>query len=66
MSPVNASLLATIQLTPGLGEVKAKCLLSKFSTLKAIAGASEQDLTACVGKSSALAIGSFLMKQSPS
>ncbi|XP_064640536.1 Fanconi anemia core complex-associated protein 24-like isoform X2 [Lineus longissimus] len=59
---IDSSLLATVQLIPGLGAVKAKLLLGKFKSLKEIVAASEKDLSECVGKSTAVSVRSFLLK----
>ena len=39
---IDASVLATVQLIPGVGPVKAKILLQKFGSIKGICKASEE------------------------
>ncbi|XP_063951008.1 Fanconi anemia core complex-associated protein 24-like [Lytechinus pictus] len=57
---LDSSLLATVQLIPKLGSVKARALLHKFGSIKNIAQASQQDLAAIVGVSHAKHIRNFL------
>lgn len=63
---VDASLLATMQLVPKLGSVKAKALLRRFGSLKKICQASHEELSSVVGVAHAKYIQNFLsLKISP-
>ncbi|KAJ8317851.1 hypothetical protein KUTeg_002942 [Tegillarca granosa] len=58
------ALLNTVQCIPKLGDIKAKLLLEKFSSLNGIHKASKDELAAVVGKASAQHIKNFLGQMS--
>ncbi|XP_052789029.1 Fanconi anemia core complex-associated protein 24-like [Mya arenaria] len=53
-------LLSTVQSIPKLGAVKARKLLERFKSLKAIQAATVEELTSVVGKASAENVRTFL------
>ncbi|XP_065295680.1 Fanconi anemia core complex-associated protein 24-like [Dermacentor albipictus] len=59
LPPLTSALAACLLRVPGLGEVKAKALLQKYHSLRAIASCSTEDLTKAVGPASAASIHKF-------
>ncbi|XP_037559009.1 Fanconi anemia core complex-associated protein 24-like [Dermacentor silvarum] len=59
LAPMTSALATCLLRVPGLGEVKAKALLQKYRSLRAIASCSTEDLTKAVGPASAASIHKF-------
>ncbi|XP_054918038.1 Fanconi anemia core complex-associated protein 24-like isoform X2 [Dermacentor andersoni] len=59
LPPLTSALATCLLRVPGLGEVKAKALLQKYHSLRAIASCSTEDLTKAVGPASATSIHKF-------